>query len=845
MVRLTLLRCLFTLHTVFIPSLKVNLTTMKQQRILLGISLFMLIFGIYVLTFNGQFISTDERLIFDSTESLVHRGNTSMNYAFFNIGLGDASRGSEWDVPIKQICNLKGGDPWQAAKYEPLNFVILAPFTWLAYQLPGVGNISLVLFFNIFVTIFTAVSIYGLGIRRGYSDKAAWLSAFLFAVGTIAWFYARQIYREPLGGFFLVWAFGLASLARTYWSPERRSWLWLTLLCLSILGTVGTKLVLIGLIPGVLLTIKLPPRRWFARWMGMRGGLALLIIIILLGLMIVAIDTGAFGMRARAHISMKKLERRMSDPLQDGYAIEGLLGYQISPGRSVWLYSPILLIGLYGAYLLWKQHKHHLVIGLAATLIGFGYFYGWFRGAGWHGAWGWGPRYFLPLIPVIVLLWVLPGVEKLLQVRWGHALVAILGLFSIILQLIGMTVPIGNFYTDAFISGQYYEHTPYENFPDLDKHWLGANWSFEWMPLKYHLEHIDFSHLNVAWVNTSAETLPLTLSMISILLSLGVVFGVSRHRKLPRWNIAISSGLAILLTIFISASAVKALEHDERYDTSEVPATPLLYAINNLNTNTSNNAVIFVANPAYIDIFMNYYKQSATVVTLPPAPAEFGIDATLDDSLKKQIGPGTACALTWSTETYAEIWLVTNSSPFTTEYLRPFERYLATNHFPVSEETYADNLRVVRFISPKTPQNNDPVESLGIELGEQIQLISVDLPDGTQFTAGDGLPVSLIWEPIAPITSSYNIGIYLLDPSGVVQAQRDTQPQGTFSNMQTWEIGAQYRDNHGLVIPANLPTGTYSLVAKVYRWEDGVALPVSNEADSGDSVLLATIEIVK
>lgn len=814
---------------------------MNQRRILLGISLFTLIFSLYVLSFNGQFISTDERLIFDSTESLVQRGNTSMNYAFSNIGLGKSQRGAEWNVPIAEICTAVGGDPWQSAKYEPFNFIALAPFSFIALQLPNAGNISIILFFNIFVTALTAVSIYGLGVRRGYADRSAWLTALLFAVGTIAWFYARQIYREPFSGFFVLWAFGLASYYKDYWSHERQSKTWLILLILSIAGFIATKLVLVILVPGVLLTITLPPKKWMHRQTLIRVGLIALLCAVLVGVAITVSETGVFG--NRLHINTDKLNQRLGNPLQDGYVLEGLLGYHISPARSVWLYSPILLLGLYGVYLLWKEKKRQLVIGLALSLVGTGYFYGWFRGAGWHGAWGWGPRYFVPLIPVVMLLWVMPAIDKLLQKRWGTGLVASVGLASVLLQLSGLAVPIGNFYTDAFNAGQYHEHTTHPDYPDNDKHWQGANWSPEWMPALYHIEHVDFDYLNVAWVNTENKALPLSLALGLALLSGGGAFWLMHNQKtLPDRSAWVGLSGAIVLILFTTGTAVKALENDSRYSNSDNPTRRL---IADLNASVDSDAIILLSQAQSTDLFMQFYKESATIVTLPTSPAEFGLDATLADSIDVQIGAGTACAIEWSSQNSSELWLITDATPFMIENLRPIERYLAAQYFSVSDTSYADNLRLVRFVSTQAPLEIEPSIALDIEVGEQLNLIGIDLPAGAKFQAGDGVPLSLVWQPLQILANSYNVGVYLLNADGVVQTQRDTQPQGTFGDMQTWEVGTVYRDNHGLVLPDDLPAGTYSLVAKVYRWEDGVALPLSNGIGEGDIISLATIEVAQ
>jgi hypothetical protein len=78
----------------------------------------------------------------------------------------------------------------------------------------------------------------------------------------------------------------------------------------------------------------------------------------------------------------------------------GLAGLLVSPGKSIFLYSPPTLIALFGLYRMLRQH---LLVGLAITgaalahlaLISVLSFYG--------GDWCWGPRYFVPVLPLLAL----------------------------------------------------------------------------------------------------------------------------------------------------------------------------------------------------------------------------------------------------------------------------------------------------------------------------------------------------------------------------------------------------------------------------------------------------------
>lgn len=130
-----------------------------------------------------------------------------------------------------------------------------------------------------------------------------------------------------------------------------------------------------------------------------------------------------------------------STPLQVG--IYGLL---FSPGRSLFLYSPLVGLGLAASLTFLRRYpKLGLYIGsLFATAL---VFYGkWWA---WYGGWSWGPRFLVPLIPMLLLP---------IGVYWGsrpfRILVLATWLLSLFVVLPGVLVDF-NIYIIETLQGDY------------------------------------------------------------------------------------------------------------------------------------------------------------------------------------------------------------------------------------------------------------------------------------------------------------------------------------------------------------------------------------------------------
>ncbi len=124
---------------------------------------------------------------------------------------------------------------------------------------------------------------------------------------------------------------------------------------------------------------------------------------------------------------------------------DALFGYLVSPGRSFLVYSPILLLGLLGlpAYFRRDRGRGLLLVGLCLSL-----FLPYLKFRSWYGGQCWGPRYLVPLTPLLLLPaapWMQSVFDKGIK-RLALAGIALLSATSQAVQVLGCA-----FYWDHYI----------------------------------------------------------------------------------------------------------------------------------------------------------------------------------------------------------------------------------------------------------------------------------------------------------------------------------------------------------------------------------------------------------
>lgn len=152
---------------------------------------------------------------------------------------------------------------------------------------------------------------------------------------------------------------------------------------------------------------------------------------------------------------------------------EGIYGQLLSPGRSIFLYSPILILILIFWFKIKKEIYPELIVFLILSISyiilyakqimsekGLEHMISY-----WHGELSWGPRYLLPLIPFGML--IVGHIYQQLKIRAKLFIVYPLFLIGFYIEILGVTIPyqtkLHNLEQDVMISGYHYTSFDYMN----------------------------------------------------------------------------------------------------------------------------------------------------------------------------------------------------------------------------------------------------------------------------------------------------------------------------------------------------------------------------------------------
>jgi hypothetical protein len=105
---------------------------------------------------------------------------------------------------------------------------------------------------------------------------------------------------------------------------------------------------------------------------------------------------------------------------------------------------------------------------------------------------------------------------------------------------------------------------------------------------------------------------------------------------------------------------------------------------------------------------------------------------------------------------------------------------------------------------------------------------------------GEPLQVSLFWEARQSVADNYVGFVHLVDETGQIKTQNDSLPRAGAYPTPWWQSNTVVEDVRTLALPEDLPAGIYQLVVGLYRFQDGVRLPLM---DNSDSVVIGTIQV--
>jgi serine/threonine-protein kinase len=101
-------------------------------------------------------------------------------------------------------------------------------------------------------------------------------------------------------------------------------------------------------------------------------------------------------------------------------------------------------------------------------------------------------------------------------------------------------------------------------------------------------------------------------------------------------------------------------------------------------------------------------------------------------------------------------------------------------------------------------------------LDNKVLLYSGEL-NGETFRPGDTVQILITWHVLDRLPEAYTTFIHITDENGRIVAQLDRPPLGGSRPTNTWRAGEKLLDPYTLVLPRDIPPGSYWVRAGLYR----------------------------
>ena len=594
--------------------------------------LFACLFACYMLAYSGQLHTIDETSMFAVTESMVKWGRLDTNQiAWSQWALSPATAQGSFG-PGGNVFSKKG-----------LAISLLAvPLYWIGMNVSGMGLVQTTMLLNPIVTALTGTVVFLYLRQLGYSTKIGLWVALLFGLGTVAVVYTKVFSSEPVSA--------LALLLAIYFALRchgRRALINSSLAGLSLGLAVATTAANLITAPFLLLYLSQCTmhdardtfhasrfmhhvsritnslrKHWRERWKHLALFLASFAVVCLL---VGFYNYARFGNPLDSGRRFAKGEA-FSSPLW-----VGLYGLLLSPYKSIFLYSPILLASLASFPLFLRRHRREgWLIGLIviAHLLLFATWYMWW------GGFAWGPRFLVPLTPLLAVT-LAPLVEAVLTRGSLPAKLALaaLALLSTAVQVLGVSV---NFVL--------YEVKLREIFPAPEVNPAlydpPALYAPRYSPILGQLQLLSREYSDLAWLGPDRIDWPvLVFTLGLILLSAVVIFQLMRqgHKALEGAFAIRYSPFAIVVIGLVSVVALSgfSLRRYYRDPLQGGPNAGYMQALQYIEAHAQPGDGIVTITPYQYDFPMNHYRGRLPILGLAQAepPLEEGMVTLLEGAV--------------------------------------------------------------------------------------------------------------------------------------------------------------------------------------------------------------------
>ena len=358
----------------------------RNRPVALIVSFLLFLNCFYFLVSTGRVRTMDEVSAAFQVESLAKHGTTAIPQAIeakLFYGTIDRFGRPQSPYPPGQAAALL---PWYAAGQ------------FVAAHLPGVASGARDVVSDYFLTgesaFFAALTMalaLAVFLQLGISTKNSLAAAAILAFATPLAAYSGWLFSEPLAAALLLGAAAVL-FAKAQEMPIP---LWGALCCGMLLGmTVWVRPTHVIVVPVFLaaVLIRSKERQWpAAAVLAAAAGIGVALLL-----------------WRNAHLYGNAFEFGYPAAAEGGKALNtfetpvmtGLLGFLLSPGKSILLFCPPVLLALPGLPRLWRRDRGFAVVAAATPIIYMLFFATYTQ---WEGGYSYGPRYMVPALALLCL----------------------------------------------------------------------------------------------------------------------------------------------------------------------------------------------------------------------------------------------------------------------------------------------------------------------------------------------------------------------------------------------------------------------------------------------------------
>lgn len=760
-----------------------------------------LLLACYLITYTGLIQSSDGLAMFATAESMARRGEIDSNQLMW-MGNQQGNIG-----PDGELYSRKG-----------LGMTLLAlPLVWLALLWQSLGLVHAALLLNPILTAWTGGLLFRTGRRLGWTRRASVVTALTFGLATLAWPYTQTFFSDPVCSFGLFGAFyGLLGYSQT----ARKRYLLLGSLAWSVaylarvVNLVTLPLFGLGLLAAIFAAapVERPDHAPLPRPTSWRDGIRSLFVdhwrplvtavlpVVLAGLLSLWWNWARYGsVWDSGYVETERF---------NGVWLFGIAGLLVGPSRGLLWYNPVLLLALGGGGWFWRKARA-VLLGCMALVLIYVLLYGkWYM---WHGGYSWGPRFLVPTLPFLMLL-TGPMWEKWIVLQRNRPtrgivllLMGLLVALSVAVQWLGMLVPfhLVQDYLAATVTPLFAPET----FTQLGYSPLILQWQFL-TPDNIILAwwRVGDGWQDIGWIG-------LLLPLGGLIISLLVVAREMRRTEAPApWQQPSGwfyGATLIVLTIALLAYYGRTLRNVELAQAGARIA----------QTETAGDAVLLLQPDQTQNFADAYHGRLPVYGYFPHGELEADLAEQLDELRAR----------------YQRLWLIPDD---TMPEQSGWERRLRFDDFLLLDTRMAEpegqrlalyamsDNQMLQEAGVGTIFGDPSLAESGVTAGNGwIRLAGYALTPESR--PGGELLLALRWESLRPVDYDYQVFVHLLNANDEKLAQRDGQPVQWMRPTSTWQPGEEIVDRYGLLLPRDLPQGSYTIAVGLYDPVSGQRLPVS------------------